>query len=137
MEEAREEQQQQELKHLGSVRAAAIQTIVFVSAIYDYAKHNSGSLMPTLERVEGAVAAVVSPVYDKFKDVPDDLLLFLDAKVDSAAAEFDEHAPPLAKQVAGQVQDMIKKASDVAVELLVRAQSDGTQAAALYAATLH
>lgn len=69
------------LNHLGFVRVAAIQVLVTLSNLYDYAKQNSGPLKPTIGKVEGAVTAVVTPVYNKFKDVPDTLLLFLDHKV--------------------------------------------------------
>lgn len=70
-----------ELKRLGFVRIYAINTLVFVSNLYDYAKNNSGSLKSAVGTVENAVTAVVGPVYDKFKGVPDDLLVFLDDKV--------------------------------------------------------
>ncbi|KAM2993941.1 hypothetical protein FF2_045974 [Malus domestica] len=73
---------EKELKHLGFLRVAAIQTLVCVSNLYDYAKQNSGPLRSTVGTVEGAVTAVVGPVYRKFKGVPDDVLTFLDAKVD-------------------------------------------------------
>lgn len=69
------------LKHLGFVRIAAIHVLVSVSNLYDYAKQNSGPLKSAVEKVEGAVTAVVTPVYHKFKDVPDTLLVFLDHKV--------------------------------------------------------
>lgn len=70
-----------ELKHLGFVRIAAIQTLVCVSNLYEYAKHNSGPLRSTVGTVECAVTTVVGPVYEKLKGVPDDLLAFLDTKV--------------------------------------------------------
>ena len=72
---------EKELKHLGFERIAAIQTLVCVSNLYEYAKHNSGPLRSTVGTVEGAVTAVVGPVYQKLKGVPDDVLAFLDTKV--------------------------------------------------------
>ncbi|KAB2635687.1 REF/SRPP-like protein [Pyrus ussuriensis x Pyrus communis] len=75
---------EKELKHLRLLRVAAIQTLVFVSSLYDYAKQNSGPLRSTVGTVEGAVTAVIGPVYRKFKGVPDDVLAFLDTKVDEA-----------------------------------------------------
>ncbi|GAB2297665.1 hypothetical protein Dimus_031753 [Dionaea muscipula] len=131
----KKKQKEHELKHLGFVRMAVIQTIVFVWAVYEYAKQNSGSWKPTIQRVEVAVVAAMSPVYDKFKDVPDNLLLFLDGKVDVAAREFDVHAPPLAKHVVVQVQALTLKALEIAKELLERAQNDGPRETAIYAAT--
>ena len=59
-----------ELKRLGFVRVVTIQ-----------AKQNSGPLRSTVGTVEAAVTTVVSPVYDKFKGIPDYLLSFLDKKV--------------------------------------------------------
>lgn len=76
-----ERRTKQELKHLGFVRITAIHALVCVSNLYDYAKHNSGPLRSTVATVESAVTTVVSPVYHKFKDLPDDLLGFLDEKV--------------------------------------------------------
>jgi len=70
-----------DLKHLGFVRIAAIQVLVCVSNLYDYAKRNSGPLRSAVGTVEGTVNAVVGPVYEKFKGVPDHLLVFLDHKV--------------------------------------------------------
>ena len=70
-----------ELKRLGFVRVAAIQALVYVSNLYEYAKQSSGPLRSAVGTVEGVVTTVVSPVYDKLKGVPDDLLVFLDKKV--------------------------------------------------------
>lgn len=75
------ESQNRELKHLGFVRIAAIQTIVCVSNLYAYAKQNSGTLRSAVESVESAVNTVVGPAYEKLRIVPDDVLVFLDDKV--------------------------------------------------------
>ncbi|GMH15123.1 hypothetical protein Nepgr_016964 [Nepenthes gracilis] len=129
------EKKDQELKHLGFVRVGAIMTIICLTNLYEDAKRKSGPLKSTVAKVEAAVTTVVAPVYDKFKGVPDDLLVFLDKKVDTAAEQFDKHAPPLAKQVASHSLCMIKKASAVAQDLVHRAHNDGPRAAANYAAT--
>lgn len=81
METETETKGNRELKHLGFVRISAIHALVCVSSLYNYAKRNSGSLRSTVSTVEDTVSAVVRPVYQKFKDVPEDLLVFLDAKV--------------------------------------------------------
>lgn len=125
---------QQELKHLGFVRVAAINTIMLLSNLYDYAKQNSGPLRSAVETVEGAVTTVVTPVYDNFKDVPDHLLAFLDEKVGVLSAKFDEHAPPLAKQVVTQAHAMIDQTTQLAKEVVHQAQVGGPVAAAQYAA---
>ncbi|KDO81906.1 hypothetical protein CISIN_1g026954mg [Citrus sinensis] len=128
------ERKKQELRHLGFMRIAAIQALVCVSSLYDYAKRNSGPLRSPVGTVESAVTAVVGPVYQKFKGVPDDLLVFLDKKVDEASRKFDEHAPPLAKRVASQVHSLIETASQKAQNLVSEAQTGGPRAAVHYAA---
>lgn len=70
-----------QLKRLGFLRTFTVNVVVLVSNIYDYAKENSGSLKPSVDKAESAVAAVVSPIYERFKGVPSHLLLFLDTKV--------------------------------------------------------
>ncbi|KAK9276304.1 hypothetical protein L1049_005835 [Liquidambar formosana] len=128
------ESKNQELKHLRFMRIAAMHALVCVSSLYDYAKQNSGPLRSTVGTVEGAVTTVVGPVYEKFKGVPGDLLVFFDKKVDEASNKFDEHAPPLAKQVVSQAQCMIQKASQKAQALVREAQVGGPRAAVHYAA---
>ncbi|EOA33441.1 hypothetical protein CARUB_v10020865mg [Capsella rubella] len=123
------------LKHLGFVRVAAIQLLASVSNLYDYAKQNSGSLKSAVEKVEGAVTTVVTPVYHKFKDVPDSLLLFLDHKVGEASYKFDKHAPPMAKQVVTQAHVLIYKATEKAQSFVKEARTGGPKAAFSYAAT--
>lgn len=71
----------QELKHLGFVKIAAIQAFVCVTNLYEYAKQNSGPLRSAVGTVEGTVTTVLGPVYNKFKGVPNDLLVFADNKV--------------------------------------------------------
>ncbi|CAB4294588.1 unnamed protein product [Prunus armeniaca] len=126
---------EKELKHLGIFRVAAIHTLVCVSYLYDYAKQNSGPLRSTVGTVEGAVTAVVGPVYRKFKGVPDDVLAFLDTKVDQAAGKFDKHAPPLAKQVASQAHVLIQKTVEKGQKFVKEAQTGGPRSAIHYAAT--
>lgn len=63
------------------MRILAINAAVVVSNLYDYAKQNSGPIKSTVGKVENAVAAVVGPVYERFKSVPADILVFLDEKV--------------------------------------------------------
>ncbi|XP_050206592.1 REF/SRPP-like protein At1g67360 [Mercurialis annua] len=126
--------EKKELKHLGLVRMAALQSLIYVSNFYDYAKKNSGPLRSTVGTVERAVTSVVSPVYNKFKDLPDDLLVFADKKVDEGADKFDKHAPPLAKQVAGQVHSLIQITVQKVQEFVNEARVGGPCAAVHYAA---
>ncbi|KAJ4710846.1 Rubber elongation factor protein (REF) [Melia azedarach] len=55
-------------------------------------------------------------------------------KVDVASHKFDEHAPPLAKQVVSQAHCLIEKASEKAQKLVSEAKTGGPRAAARYAA---
>ncbi|XLT12486.1 hypothetical protein HN51_058176, partial [Arachis hypogaea] len=75
--EVKFENKNKELKHLGFVRVAAIQTFVVVTNLYEYAKQNSGPLRSAVGTVEGTVTSVLGPVYNKLKDVPDDVLFLL------------------------------------------------------------
>ncbi|KAK2438046.1 hypothetical protein P8452_33820 [Trifolium repens] len=125
----------QELKHLGFVKIAAIQAFVCMSSLYDYAKQNSGPLRSAVGTVEGTVTTVLGPVYHKFKPLPQDLLRFFDNKVDEATNKFDEHAPPFVKQVANQAKGLIQEVTHKAEKAVNEAQSGGAKAAASYVAT--
>lgn len=76
-----QENDEKKLKYLEFVQVAAVYIVVLSSALYEYAKENSGPLKPGVETVEGTVKAVIGPVYDKFQDVPFELLKFVDRKV--------------------------------------------------------
>ncbi|CAI8598079.1 unnamed protein product [Vicia faba] len=129
------ENKDKELKRLGFVKIAAIHTFVFVSYLYNSAKKNSGSLRSAVETVEGTVTTVIGPVYNKFKDVPDDVLVFVDQKVDEATHKFNEHAPTIAKQLADKTKTLIQKGSHEAGKAVNVAQSEGPRAAVKYVAT--
>ncbi|KAK4357626.1 hypothetical protein RND71_023236 [Anisodus tanguticus] len=120
------------LKHLGFVRVLAINTAVMVSNLYEYAKQKSGPLRSTVGTVENAVR----PVYDRLKGVPDEVLVFLDKKVDEGTAKFDEHAPPLAKKVVSKAQCVFQKVSEVAQDLFKDVQVAGPRAAIYHAGEL-
>ncbi|CAI9778487.1 unnamed protein product [Fraxinus pennsylvanica] len=94
------------------------------SALYEYAKENSGPLKPGVETVEGTVKAVIGPVYDKFQDVPFQLLKFVDRKVDESITELDRHVPALLKEIAYQATAAAQKAPEVAHELAAEVQRD-------------
>ncbi|XP_057776962.1 REF/SRPP-like protein At1g67360 [Salvia miltiorrhiza] len=125
-----------QLKRLGFLRTLTINVIVLVSNIYDHAKQNSGSLKPTVDKAEDAVAAVVTPIYQRFKDVPTHLLVFLDNKVDEASHKFDERAPATAKKVALKVHLIMKKASATVEELAEEAKVGGPLAAVCRASSI-
>ncbi|XWS22756.1 hypothetical protein CRYUN_Cryun29cG0063600 [Craigia yunnanensis] len=112
---------------------AAIHALVCLSNLYEYAKQKSGPFKSTVGTVEGAISTVVGPVYEKFKEVPDHLLGFLDKKVDEASHKFDEHAPAAAKQVVSQAQDLVHKAAQKAQKLVDEARINGARGALRYA----
>lgn len=69
------------LRYLEFLHVAAIQAVIFAARIYSYAKERSGPLKPCVQTVESTVKGVVGPVYDRFSDVPFELLKFVDQKV--------------------------------------------------------
>ncbi|XP_075482778.1 REF/SRPP-like protein At1g67360 isoform X1 [Primulina tabacum] len=125
-----------QLKHLGFVRIVAINAVVVLSNIYGYVKRNSGPLKSTVGTVENAVTAVVTPVYDRFQGVPGDLLVFIDEKVDKAIHTFDECAPSAVMNAVSKSQLIVKRASQIAQDLVKEAQVSGPLAAISHAATI-
>ncbi|XWS31705.1 hypothetical protein CRYUN_Cryun23aG0099100 [Craigia yunnanensis] len=97
------EENDKKLKYLDFVQVAAIYAVVCLSSIYEYAKENSGPLKLGVQTVEGTV---IGPVYDKFHDVPFELLKFVDRKVDESLSELDRHVPSLVKQASSQARAM-------------------------------
>ncbi|CAK9180259.1 unnamed protein product [Ilex paraguariensis] len=77
------EAEEQRLKYLEFVQVASLRMVMCASKLYDYAKDNSGPLKPGVKTVEGTVKTVVGPVYDKFHDVPAEVLKFVDRKITS------------------------------------------------------
>ncbi|RID55307.1 hypothetical protein BRARA_G02575 [Brassica rapa] len=132
--EKKKNSQELGLKHLGFVRVAAIHVLVSLSSLYDYAKQNSGPLKPAVGKVEGAVTTVVTPVYNKLKNVPDTLLLFLDHKVGEASDKFDKHAPPVAKKVVSRANVLIQTTTEKAQRFVKEARTGGPRGAFNYAA---
>lgn len=86
---------EKKLKYLEFVQVAAIYALVCFSSLYEFAKENAGPLKPGVQTVEGTVKAVVGPVYEKFQDLPFQLLKFVDRKVRLLrfAAQFDFSFP--------------------------------------------
>ncbi|KAM7468761.1 hypothetical protein LguiB_016323 [Lonicera macranthoides] len=126
-----------ELKQLQFVRTITIKAVVCLSILYEYAKQSSGPLKSTVGTVERALTTVVGPVYEKFKDVPGDVLVFLDNKVDETTKKFDKNVPPLAKKVVSQSLSMVYKALQLAENLVQQAQVGGPNAAIHYAGALY
>ncbi|KAH0766689.1 hypothetical protein KY285_002560 [Solanum tuberosum] len=90
--------EEEKLKYLEFLQVAMIHAALCVVKVYGYAKENSGPLKPGVQTVEGTVKTVVGPVYDKFHDVPVEVLKFVDRKVDQSVRQIETHVPPMVKQ---------------------------------------
>ncbi|CAL5352317.1 unnamed protein product [Camellia sinensis] len=80
------------LKYLDIIQVATIYVIVCFSSLYEYAKENSGLLKPGVQTVEGIVKTAIESVYEKFHDIPFELLKLIDRKVDYSINELDCYA---------------------------------------------
>jgi hypothetical protein len=69
------------LRRLEFVHAAAAQAAVYVAALYALARDHAGPLRPGVDAVDSAVRGVAGPVYARFRDLPLDILAFVDRKV--------------------------------------------------------
>ncbi|GMI79338.1 small rubber particle protein3, LD-associated protein 3 [Hibiscus trionum] len=107
-------EEQQRLKYLEFVQVAAVDAALSFAKLYLYAKERSGPLKPGLETVEGTVKSVVRPVYDKYHDVPVELLKFVDTKLDESVTKLDRRVPPVIKQVSTEAISAAQKAPEVA-----------------------
>ncbi|XP_068660595.1 stress-related protein-like [Aristolochia californica] len=115
----------QRLKYLEFVQVAVIHAIVLFSNLYNFAKENSGPLKPGVQTVEGTVKTVIGPVYQKFHDVPLELLKFADNKVEGLVKEVDRHVPSLVKEVSCQAVSAAQKAPEVARSVAAEMQRAG------------
>ncbi|KAL0391110.1 UNVERIFIED_CONTAM: Stress-related protein [Sesamum calycinum] len=119
------ENEEKKLKYLDFVQVAAIYVVVCCSALYEYAKENSGPLRPGVQTVEGTVKTVIGPVYEKFRTVPFELLKFVDRKVDASIIELDHHVPGILKQISRQAWIAAQGAPEVVRQLASEVQKNG------------
>ncbi|KAK9110593.1 hypothetical protein Sjap_018653 [Stephania japonica] len=105
------------LKYLDFVQVATLHFLACFASLYDYAKENSGPLKPGVQTVEGTVRTVIGPVYEKFHDVPLELLKFLDRKVESVVSEADLHVPSLIKTASSLACSAAQLAAESAVSV--------------------
>ncbi|KAJ9681870.1 hypothetical protein PVL29_017980 [Vitis rotundifolia] len=118
-------EEEQRLKYLEFVQVATLHAVLCFSNLYEYAKERSGPLKPGVQTVEGTVKTVVAPVYDKFHDVPIELLRFIDRKVDESVSKFGKQVPPVVKQVSSQAVAAAQKAPSVARAVTSEVQRSG------------
>ncbi|XP_010506817.1 PREDICTED: REF/SRPP-like protein At2g47780 [Camelina sativa] len=97
-----EEDDDMKLKHLEFIQVAAVYFALCFSTLYEFAKDNAGPLKLGVENIEASVQTVLSPLYDKFHDVPFKLLLFVDRKVDDVFFDVEPYVPSLVKQASSQ-----------------------------------
>ena len=105
---------EEKLKYLEFVQTLTLHALMMFSRMYVYAKDNAGPLKPSVETVEGTVKSVVGPVYNKYHDVPIELLKFVDHKVDVSVNEIDRRVPPLVKNLSSQALSVAQKAPSTA-----------------------
>lgn len=105
---------QEKLKYMEFVHVAAIQALVCMSRLYDFAKENAGPLKPGVQTVEGTVKTVMGPVYEKFQDLPLHLLKFVDRKVGDVLSTVESHIPSSIKEASNQAYSTVQKAPSVA-----------------------
>ncbi|XP_022743204.1 REF/SRPP-like protein At3g05500 [Durio zibethinus] len=106
--------EKQRLKYLEFVQVAAVYAVFCFINLYVYAKERSGPLKHGVETVEGTVKSVVRPVYDKYHDVPFELLKFVDRKVGESLSKMDGRVPLLIKQVSFEAISAAQKAPGMA-----------------------
>ncbi|CAI9102133.1 OLC1v1000353C1 [Oldenlandia corymbosa var. corymbosa] len=102
--------EEQKLKYLEFVQVAALHAVFYAARVYAYAKENSGPLKNGVQTVESTVKTVVGPVYEKYHDVPVEVLKFVDRKVDESVNKVDNFVPPLLKQVSNKAYSAAQKA---------------------------
>nr|CAB3455291.1 unnamed protein product [Digitaria exilis] len=118
------------LRYLEFVHVAAAQAAVCLAGLYGLAKDHAGPLRSGVDSVESAVKGVVGPVYDRFHDVPLDLLAFVDRKVDDTVHEVDKHLPGALKAASTKAYAVARGIPEVARELAAEAQQSGVRGAA-------
>ncbi|KAJ8447827.1 hypothetical protein Cgig2_015190 [Carnegiea gigantea] len=117
--------EEQRLKYLDFVHAAALHAIVCFSNLYCYAKDKAGPLKPSVETVEGTVKTIVGPVYQRFHGVPFELLKFVDRKLDGSVTKLEPHLPPVVRQLSSQAYTAAQKAPEVARSVASEVQRAG------------
>ncbi|KAI3448577.1 hypothetical protein Pfo_005242 [Paulownia fortunei] len=120
-----ESEEEQRLKYFDFVQVATLHAVMCAAKLYTYAKENSGPLKPRVDTVESTVKTVVGPVYDKFQDVPIDVLKFVDRKVDESMNKVQSRVPPTLKQVSTQAFETAQKAPAAARSVMSEVKNTG------------
>jgi len=127
----------EKLKYLAFIHIATVQAVVLLTKIYKFAKEKSGPLKPGVESVEGAFKTSVAPVYHKFKDIPYDVLKFVDKKVDesmvpSVVKEVSREAQTLGSEVQHSGLGLVETARAFAVNAYAKVEPSAKEAYVKY-----
>jgi len=101
-----------DLKYLNFFRLAIVKVYVLLVSFYEYLKQSSGIFSASLDRLESVSQSVVGPVYSKIEGKPDELLKFVDTKVDGALGLADSYTPVYVKQKSTQLYGAVKAAPE-------------------------
>nr|ALX18624.1 rubber elongation factor [Sedum alfredii] len=116
---------EQQLKYLEFVQVATLHALLYFSKLYHVAKDKSGPLKPGVQTVEGTIKSVVGPVYEKFHDVPNKVIKYIDDKVDESVTSLNHHVPPVVKQVTNQAVLVAQTAPGVARSVATEVKKAG------------
>ncbi|XP_073143597.1 stress-related protein [Henckelia pumila] len=119
------ESEEKRLKYLEFVQVATLHALICASRLYNFAKEKSGPLKPGIHSVEDTVKNVVSPVYDKYHDLPIEVLMFVDRKVDESVIKVQSSVPTTLKQVSTQAIDTAQRAPQAARSVLADVKNTG------------
>ncbi|PKI62809.1 stress-related protein [Punica granatum] len=92
------------LKYLEFVEMVVAYAAVCCRSLYEFAKANAGPLQSGVQTIEDTVRTVLGPVWEKFQDVPFELLHYIDREVDEYVHDLERHMPSLVKQISGQTR---------------------------------
>uniref|UniRef100_A0ACD5WPA5 Uncharacterized protein n=1 Tax=Avena sativa TaxID=4498 RepID=A0ACD5WPA5_AVESA len=118
------------LRRLEFVHVAAAQAALCIAGLYALARDHAGPLRPGVDAVDSAVRGAAGPVLDRFRDLPLDLLAFLDRKVDGVVDELDRHLPSPVKSASAKAYLVAQAAPELAREIANEALRSGVTGAA-------
>lgn len=105
-----DQEEQQGLKYLEGVQSASVHAISVMSNLYEYVKDKTGPLKPTVQSVEGTLINVVRPAYDKYHEVPNQVLKIVDRKVDESVIGLKQRVPVSVKDASTNVVSAVQNA---------------------------
>ncbi|KAK8928317.1 Stress-related protein [Platanthera zijinensis] len=119
------------LKHLDFVLVIAVQTVVFLSSLYNFSKENAGPLRAGVQAVEDTVKAVVGPVYENILTISFQLLNIIDRKIDDLVGEAERHVPSVLKKATAGAYAAAQQAPQALHSVIGEVQGSGVTATSL------